>query len=95
MLFAAEGTTFSQFVLNRRLDHAHKMLADPRLANHTITMIAFDAGFRDLSYFNHRFRRHFGVTPSQMRAQTRRDGGQQQRRRRAVEGKIIETRLPM
>jgi AraC-like DNA-binding protein len=95
MLFATEGTTFTRFVLDRRLDRAHHMLADPRLADRTITMIAFDAGFRDLSHFNHRFRRRFGVTPSRVRAETRRNGNQQQRSRRAVAGTAAETRLHM
>jgi AraC-like DNA-binding protein len=95
MLFAAEGTTFTRFVLDRRLDRAHHMLADPCLADRTITMIAFDVGFRDLSHFNHRFRRRFGVTPSQVRAETRCNGNQQRRSRHAVAGSAPEIRLQM
>jgi AraC-like DNA-binding protein len=68
MLFEGEGTTFSQHVLNRRLVCAHRLLADPRSAGLTITAIAFEAGFSDLSYFNRTFRRLYGASPSEVRA---------------------------
>jgi AraC-like DNA-binding protein len=67
-LFAAEGTTFTQFVLRLRLARAYRLLTDPRFPG-PITTVAFDAGFGDVSYFNHRFRRRFGMTPSQVRAE--------------------------
>ena len=38
------------------------------LGSFTISAIAFEAGFGDLSTFNRQFRRHFGVTPSDVRA---------------------------
>jgi AraC-like DNA-binding protein len=68
MLFEDEGTTFTEFVLGARLDRAHRMLVDPRLADRTISAIAFAAGFGDLSYFNRTFRLRFGGTPSDIRA---------------------------
>ncbi|MBM2714874.1 helix-turn-helix domain-containing protein [Mesorhizobium caraganae] len=66
-LFEGEGTSLSQFVLGRRLALVCRKLADPRLVHRTIGAIAFDAGFGDLSTFNHAFRRHFGMTPSEAR----------------------------
>ena len=66
-LFEGEGISLSQFVLQRRLALVCHKLADPRLAHRTIGAIAFDAGFGDLSTFNHAFRRHFGMTPSEAR----------------------------
>ncbi len=66
-LFEGEGTSLSQFVLGRRLALVHRALLDPRLVHRTIGAIAFDAGFGDLSTFNHAFRRHFGMTPSEAR----------------------------
>ena len=68
MLFEAEGTTFSRFVLGQRLACTHRMLTDPRRAGWTITAIALEAGFGDLSTFNHAFRRAYGATPSDVRA---------------------------
>jgi AraC-like DNA-binding protein len=47
------------------------MLTDPRLAERTITDIASEAGFGDLSYFNRAFRRLYGETPSDTRAGSR------------------------
>ena len=67
MLFETEGTTFSEFVRNARLNRAHRMLVDPRLAGRSITAIAYEAGFGDLTYFNRAFRRRFGGTPSDVR----------------------------
>src|SRR5215472_14809664 len=66
-LFETEGTTYSEFVLGRRLAQAHRLLIDPRLARRAISSIAFDVGFGDLSYFNRSFRRRYGATPSEVR----------------------------
>ena len=68
MLFETEGTTFTEYVLDQRLRRAHRMLADPGLCDWTISAIAFEAGFGNLSYFNRVFRRVFGATPSDIRA---------------------------
>ena len=70
-LFAGVGTTFTDFVLAERLARAHRMLVDARFADRSISAIAFDAGFGDLSYFNHAFRRRYGATPSDVRAASR------------------------
>jgi AraC-like DNA-binding protein len=67
MLFEQEGTTFSQYVIGQRLARAYRMLTDPRFAERSITSVAIDAGFGDLSYFNRLFRRRFGGTPSEIR----------------------------
>lgn len=67
-LFEAEGTTLTDYVLAQRLARAHRMLTDPRRAGEKISAIALDAGFGDISYFNRVFRRHYGETPSGVRA---------------------------
>ena len=69
ILFEGEGTTFTEFVLNERLMRALRMLTDLRFADCLISTIAFDVGFGDLSYFNNTFRRRFGGTPSDVRAE--------------------------
>jgi AraC-like DNA-binding protein len=68
MLFESEGTTFSQFVRNERLARVNRMLANPAYAASSISSIAFDVGFVDLSHFNRAFRRAYGMTPSDVRA---------------------------
>lgn len=72
MLFEEAGSTFSDFVLERRLDAARRMLASPRYAGWSVTEIALNAGFNDLSHFNRRFKRRYGMTPSDQRAQAKR-----------------------
>ena len=71
-LFETEGTTFTDYVLAQRLARAHRLLSDPRLAGEKISAVAYDAGFGDVSYFNRVFRRRFGASPSDVRAQARR-----------------------
>jgi AraC-like DNA-binding protein len=66
-LFEREGTTFTAFVLERRLHRARKMLENPNYLTHTVAAIAIDCGFNDLSYFNRTFRRAWQATPSEIR----------------------------
>jgi AraC-like DNA-binding protein len=72
-LFEHEGTTFSEFVLGQRLSKIHRMLGDPRRFGCNVTSIALACGFGDLSYFNRRFRRRYGMSPSDVRAAVRAD----------------------
>jgi len=70
-LFADEDTSFSEFVVNTRLAYAHRLLIDPCWDGYSISGIALEAGFGDLSYFNRTFRRRHGATPSEIRAAAR------------------------
>jgi AraC-like DNA-binding protein len=70
-LFENEGTSFTEFVLGQRLARAHRLLSDPRQVERTISSIAFEVGFGDLSYFNRVFRRRFGDMPSNVREAAR------------------------
>jgi AraC-like DNA-binding protein len=67
LLFDDAGQTFSEFVIERRLAKAHRMLADPAYAEWTISAIAFEVGFSNLSWFNRTFRRKYGASPSDIR----------------------------
>ncbi|MBV8103355.1 MAG: helix-turn-helix transcriptional regulator [Hyphomicrobiales bacterium] len=68
-LFETEGSTFSEYVLARRLELAYRLLTNPRLESRSITSIALDAGFADLSHFNRTFRRRYDATPTGARAE--------------------------
>jgi AraC-like DNA-binding protein len=70
-LFEADGTTFSDFLVGQRLARAHRLLCDPGSSHAAISTIAYDAGFGDLSYFNRRFRRFYGLTPRDVRGDRR------------------------
>ena len=66
-LFERSGTTFSHYVMERRLDGAAADLKDPELAGREIGSIAFDWGFSDLSHFTKRFKQRFGCRPRDWR----------------------------
>jgi len=72
-LFEADGITFTEFVLERRLARAHRMLSDLCFVAQPIGIIAFEAGFTNQAYFNRAFRARYGAAPSDIRAQVRRD----------------------
>jgi AraC-like DNA-binding protein len=68
LLLEQTGQSFTEHVLNRRLERAAELLRDPRHHHRRIGDIAFEVGFVDLSHFNRAFRRRFGDTPSGVRA---------------------------
>lgn len=67
-LFETEARTFSDYVLERRLERAWHRLVMEEANSPTISSVAFEVGFGDLSYFNRSFRKRFGRSPSQVRA---------------------------
>jgi AraC-like DNA-binding protein len=67
MIFELEGISFSEYVLEQRLLRALHLITDSRFADWKVTVLAAEAGFGDLSYFNRTFRRRFGMTPSDAR----------------------------
>jgi AraC-like DNA-binding protein len=68
-LFEAEATSFTEYVLTQRLARAHRLLRDPHRHAEKISAIAWDCGFGDLSHFNQAFRKRYGLTPSDVRAE--------------------------
>lgn len=67
-LFYHDGTSFTDHVLQARLDLFCAMLREPGESRRTIAALALMAGFGDISWFNQAFRRRYGMTPSDMRA---------------------------
>ena len=67
MLFAEMGTTPRAFIQNRRLELAARRLAREGL-DVTVTDVAYDVGFNDLSSFCRAFRRRFEMSPRNYRA---------------------------
>lgn len=60
------GSTFTERVLELRLQKARAMVSHPRL-HARISDIALECGFNDISYFNRCFRRRFGAPPTRYR----------------------------
>jgi AraC-like DNA-binding protein len=67
MLFEPEGVTFSEYLTEQRLIRAYRILTDARFAARTISTVAYDVGFSNLSHFNRVFRRRYNATPSEVR----------------------------
>ena len=65
------GETFTERVLELRLQKARKMLASPRNLDAHVGQIAYACGFNQVTYFNRCFRRRFGLTPTAARGALR------------------------
>ena len=67
-LLARSGLSFTDYVIDNRLDGAARDLGDSAMAARAIGAIAFDWGFSDLSHFTRRFKQRFGCRPRDWRA---------------------------
>jgi AraC-like DNA-binding protein len=67
LLFQAESTSPFRWILERRLELAARLLADPRQASRSITDIAFSVGFKDTSHFTRVFKHRYGAGPRDYR----------------------------
>lgn len=67
-LLFESGETFSERVLELRLQKARAMLSDLRFDRLKVSDIALASGFNEVTYFNRRFRARFGCSPTQYRA---------------------------
>lgn len=67
-LFEGTGSSFSQYLRERRLQRASADLSNPAEAHHSISELAFRAGFNDSAHFSRAFRHRFGVSPREFRA---------------------------
>jgi len=66
-LLEPSGRSFSEHLLQIRLDRAASMLRDQTLKHLRIGQIATKAGFADISHFNRSFRQAFADTPKGFR----------------------------
>jgi AraC-like DNA-binding protein len=66
-LLSETEASFSERVLELRLQKARAMLASLQGSRMKISDIAFACGFSEVSYFNRCFRRRFGASPTQCR----------------------------
>lgn len=66
-LLAELGFTFSERVIELRLQFAFRALTSESVVAEKIGQVGFDSGFSDQSHFNRCFKRRFGVTPKTVR----------------------------
>jgi AraC-like DNA-binding protein len=67
-LFEADGTTVTDWLRVRRLEHCRSDLLDPRYAGTSIGAIAARWGLVDSSYFSRLFKTAYGTPPRELRA---------------------------
>ena len=67
-LLEAEDTSLSRYIWQRRVERSAEQLRDPALRGRSISMIALDNGFNDLSHFSKAFRQRYGDSPRAYRA---------------------------
>ena len=61
----ATGLTAMRYIMILRLEAAKELLKDPSRIR-TVGEVATACGFSDVSYFTKCFRKHFGITPSEI-----------------------------
>jgi len=66
-LFQSKGHSVSEWIWMKRLEGARRDLSNPRLANRSITSVAYDWGFKDAAHFSRAFKARFEQTPRQIR----------------------------
>jgi len=66
-VFASHEHSYTSTVRRRRLEQAHRDLADPARAGLRIIDVAADNGFADVTHFHRVFRQTYGYTPAQLR----------------------------
>jgi AraC-like DNA-binding protein len=66
-LLHESGASFTERVMELRLQKAMTMLARPHYDRLKVSEIAYACGFNEVSYFNQCFRRRFGAAPTHFR----------------------------
>lgn len=64
-LFESQGLSLQQWIITQRLEGARNELGSPGTRRRTLAAVARSWGFTDPSHFGRRFRRQFGVSPSE------------------------------
>jgi AraC-like DNA-binding protein len=65
--FAADGETFSGWLLEERLARAYDLLLDPSRAMRSVETIGFACGFATAEHFHRAFKAKFGAPPGAIR----------------------------
>ncbi|WP_188186850.1 helix-turn-helix domain-containing protein [Nonomuraea sp. SYSU D8015] len=73
-LFAEQGTTVSEWIRTRRLEHCRRELIAPDSRHRPIRLIAARRGYTDPAAFTRAFRTAYGLSPQEYRRQQTRSG---------------------
>jgi len=75
-LFNSEGTSFTDYLVEQRLQRAFNAITSGKLPRRSISDVAFRCGFNHLSWFYRAFKHRFGVTPGEARDLVMQPGAQ-------------------
>jgi AraC family transcriptional regulator, positive regulator of tynA and feaB len=67
-LLEDEGTSLSRYLWSRRLERCAEQLRNSTLRGRSVSQIAMENGFNDLSHFSKAFRNRFGSSPRDYRS---------------------------
>lgn len=65
--FQLLGRPWSRWLVESRLERCEAQLRNPACRERSVSQIAYDCGFNDLSHFNRSFRTVYGTTPTAWR----------------------------
>jgi len=66
-LFNDDETTVGQFVQVRRLQRAYELLVADQRGHRTVSEVAYEVGFKNVSHFSRTFSRQFRIAPRDVR----------------------------
>ena len=66
-LFKNSGQTLNSLIIEDRLARCRDHLSSNLYRRYSVTEIAFNVGFRDLSHFSRRFKTQYGMSPRSFR----------------------------
>ncbi len=69
-LLEDEGTSLSRYIWSRRLERCAEQLKNSALRGRSVSQIALENGFNDLSHFSKAFRNRFGSSPRSYRSES-------------------------
>jgi len=67
-LFALEDTQPRRFILEKRLQQAHRLLSSEQVRGLDVCEVAYRHGFTSQAHFARAFKARYGQTPSEVRA---------------------------
>jgi AraC-like DNA-binding protein len=73
-LLAEHDTSIMRLIQARRLERCRYALEDPNQAHRSVSEIAYGWGFSDMTHFGRRFKKVYGVLPSEYQTIARRAG---------------------
>lgn len=67
-LFALEGSSPGRYIVEKRLEQAHRLLCSPQAGGLDISEVAYRHGFSSQAHFARSFKARYGCTPSEARS---------------------------